>query len=477
MKKHFLFFGVLICFVFEFFVFPYTVLAVDDKLKFGLQCSNKSQCASNDCENAKDNKAYCDCSFASDCEQQYGRQAGEEWACVNGGDGTLGLDYCRSNLRTFFPQGGTKGTSNWDFLTDSTLGADEIKKLTSVPELKIKIPGLTFSKPKVINENGGNYLSIPILGEYIKAAYRYGIAAAGIIAVVIIINAGFLWVRSAGSAEVITAQKSAIEKAVIGLIVSVASYTILYFINPNLTKFDNLKVQYIEPVPVIVSPADEPASEMGPSVATPGDASNNNVPYFAQYEGPWAKSKPGSPGWPYKGTGTDCATIHQRGCGTTSLAMVLAFYGWKTTPLETSAWGLGCNGGWQSYPTIYAEQLGLKEKWPGMKAEIFSKRTGPEKLRSKILSLMSSGKPLVYNCAPCQGFNKSGQVAREYRGHYVVLTGLNSQNPANTLGTLSDDKIFLNVNDPGRNANERIRTMSLEQVVRNLLVVVYVDKN
>lgn len=225
------------------------------KLKsFGSICNEGTECRSGFCGKANDGRSYCACNpsdltGALSCEFDFGKLENEKWSCPTGGDSNGGLGFCKSNLpdRTKYPLG---GASNTDILFNSAIAQDEIKKLTSKPTLKINIPGLSFSDPKVSTENGTTYLNFPLLGEYIKAVYRFGIAVAGIISVVMIIVAGFLWSASGGNPEVITQQKQRIEKAVIGLIISVGSYTILFSINPKLTEFGSMKVQYIKPVPI-----------------------------------------------------------------------------------------------------------------------------------------------------------------------------------------------------------------------------------
>ncbi len=198
----------------------------------------------------------------------------------------------------------------------------------------------------------------------------------------------------------------------------------------------------------MVDAADEPATD-GP--ATP-QVGNQNVPYFAQWDGPWAKMKPGDQGWPLADSQqgrTDCSTIQQRGCGPTSLAMVLSFYGENVTPLDTAKWGLGCTGAWQPKT--------LKEGWPwsNLNAKVIKK--------TEILGLLKQGKPIVFNCAPCNGLNKDGLPGKSYKGHYVVLTGF-----------LSDSAI--GVNDPGANPAKRIMTMTADQVLSSFNTAVYIDK-
>lgn len=117
------------------------------------------------------------------------------------------------------------------------------------PEPAVNIPGLNFTKiTPTPNENGENTLiSVPFLGEYIAAVYKYAVAVASIIAVVMIVVAGFQWTASGGSPDAINEAKKRIVNAVTGLILALGSYTILYTVNPDLVTFKSLKIEYVKP--------------------------------------------------------------------------------------------------------------------------------------------------------------------------------------------------------------------------------------
>lgn len=452
-------------------------------------CDDTHGCKSGKCQQVKEGdaqyigKSYCVCADGFGqankmCSDMYGTIQGETWSCASDNDPNR-LTYCKTNGGTekhIDPsKAGLHASKTWagvsDMLTD-----DEVRRLTSKPTLKIKIPGLKFTDPKANMEDGNSYLYFPLLGEYLKAVYRYGIAAAGIMAVVIIINAGFLWTRSGGNSEVISKQKESIEKAIVGLVIAVTSYVILYAINPNLTEFQSLKVLYVKGVEAKVGPSDETPSPFGPSNAAEG---NNGVPYFSQWEGWWATRSPGdngAPPWPYDKKPNDtCDDIHARGCGSTSFAMIMAYYGFQTNPFETGKWGLACHGVFPINATVGNKQK-MSEKWPGINAEVVTKNLGREKLRTKIISSLQSKNPILFNCYPCEGKNREGTAAQSYpNGHFVVITGFHDESIAN----LTDSEIFVNINDPGRNkaAGRSIETMSLAKVLDTFLVGGFFKRN
>ncbi|MDP2692948.1 MAG: pilin [bacterium] len=87
-----------------------------------------------------------------------------------------------------------------------------------------------------------NYIDSPYLTDYLAAMYRYAVILSTILATIVIIFAGVLWITSAGNAEQIGRAKKMIGRAITGLILAVGSYTILWTINPQLVEFGALKI-------------------------------------------------------------------------------------------------------------------------------------------------------------------------------------------------------------------------------------------
>ncbi|HLD31740.1 MAG TPA: hypothetical protein VJB37_02495 [Patescibacteria group bacterium] len=74
-------------------------------------------------------------------------------------------------------------------------------------------------------------------GEFIQWMYRYGVIAAALLAMAMIVMAGFNWTMSGGSPEKITAAKKRLGNALMGLFIAILSYFILNMINPYLVNF------------------------------------------------------------------------------------------------------------------------------------------------------------------------------------------------------------------------------------------------
>ncbi len=75
------------------------------------------------------------------------------------------------------------------------------------------------------------------IGTFIQYIYRYGFIIGAIIAVLMLMLAGVMWIFSGGNQEVIGKARKRIGNAVIGLVLMALSYTILAVVNPYLINF------------------------------------------------------------------------------------------------------------------------------------------------------------------------------------------------------------------------------------------------
>lgn len=141
--------------------------------------------------------------------------------------------------------------------TDIELSGDkQLLHDLKAPAVSVEIPGLKFSTIDEIVKNKttgklpggrtGEFLVIPFLGQYISAIYKFAVIAAGIVSTLVIIVSGIQWTASAGNSSIVSSAKSRIVNAVIGLVIAVGSYSILFVLNPNLVNFENLKIFQVE---------------------------------------------------------------------------------------------------------------------------------------------------------------------------------------------------------------------------------------
>ncbi len=438
---------------------PQTTLFAATKSHIGDPCINditNADCevdgADLDCEksNKKDATKYCTANSDSDCIAEYGTPAKGSWVRSSGTDYTYNLAYCYNSatkeVKTaagintdVSPIGNLVGAVFDSPATQAAL-LEEVKSFK--PGLEIRLPGLTFSDlSNTIDEEG--YLHIPWIGEFIKALYNFGLVIVSIVAVVMIIMQGAKIVVSGGESKVEGYKK--IGQIAIGLVIAWGSYAILYTINPALVEFESLKVRYIQP-----DKLEQYNEYVNPSDASPiitGGASTfgaNGIPDFKQCDSRW-KDLPYD--GVYKGKKLGCfrqvknkknqyeGSICTSGCGVTSLADVLVYYGYSNiTPVDTARYAVeigarsGCNG---SIGSLLCNKIATK--WPDLKCN----NINPQKEISKIVSLLREKKPVVFSCHDCHGFTKTEQDIT-FEAHYLVLTGVD------------DSGNWFSVNDPGR---------------------------
>lgn len=335
----------------------------------------------------------------------------------------------------------------------------EIK--TIKPKLIIKIPQLQFTDISSTTIDDAGYINIPWMGEYIEAVYNFLILTASIIGVVIILIRGAKIVVSGGKEKIEEYKK--IGRIVVGLFLVWGSYLIIYTINPTLTNLKNLKVKYIEPIPLIdfiSEPLTDSSTPIEEGATADGGVIVKDIkPYkpFLQFDKRW-----GGKIYGYVNKGCDCKTdkaicnivteecctnIAQAGCGPTALAVVLSAYGSSATPDHTADFagkkgnGRVCNKG-TSLDVIIAK----------LSSSPWNNFVGEKIKKERALELINKNVPIIFLCSGCTGQNKNGGT-KKYNGHYMVLTGLDG------------DKV--SVHDVGGSELLGISTMTTKQLDAN----------
>lgn len=101
-------------------------------------------------------------------------------------------------------------------------------------DIQIHIPGLEGTQ-------------VRNLGQYIQVIYVWAVRIAAVLAVVVIMVGGLLWLTS-GGAERLGKAKELIGNAVIGLLITVGSYLILQTINPDLVRLSLPRTMMLRPI-------------------------------------------------------------------------------------------------------------------------------------------------------------------------------------------------------------------------------------
>jgi len=120
--------------------------------------------------------------------------------------------------------------------------AAEIKSSSVIPDFnfQIPIPGLSAADLRPTVE--GNKIVFHGLANFIVAAYRYLVGATAILAVFFIAFAGLKWMLAGGNSSNVSKAKEDISNALVGLLLVLGSYFILYTINPNLVNLQPISI-------------------------------------------------------------------------------------------------------------------------------------------------------------------------------------------------------------------------------------------
>lgn len=120
--------------------------------------------------------------------------------------------------------------------TSLALAADAIKFTPQVA-----VPGFATGAVDVGTTVDGKMTS-DLLARYIKVMYDYGLKAAGILAAVILMGGGLIWLTSAGNESKIGQAKEMIVGAISGLVILFSAWLILNTVNPALLDLPTLSL-------------------------------------------------------------------------------------------------------------------------------------------------------------------------------------------------------------------------------------------
>jgi len=100
-------------------------------------------------------------------------------------------------------------------------------------EPQIKIPDSIFNASSVT-------VSGDLIAQYVQTVYKYGMAIVGILAAIILMAGGILWLTSGGDSSKISQAKELISGSIIGTGILFGSWIILNTVNPDLLKLKNI---------------------------------------------------------------------------------------------------------------------------------------------------------------------------------------------------------------------------------------------
>lgn len=121
----------------------------------------------------------------------------------------------------------------------------QVKQMTFTPQ--IEIPNSMLAG-KVVSIDGEGVTTSDLLPRYIIAIYNYALAIGGILAAIVLMGGGVIWLSSAGDSGAVGKAKTLIISSITGLIILFSSFIILKTINPDLVKMEGLKISSIKNV-------------------------------------------------------------------------------------------------------------------------------------------------------------------------------------------------------------------------------------
>jgi len=115
---------------------------------------------------------------------------------------------------------------------------------TLKPKFNLPIPTIgTFSDAKIEKEGGEiKNITIPWIAEYIIGIYKYALIIGSILAIIMIILGGFLYMVSGAKPELATKGKKMIFGSLSGLVLLLGAFLILNITNPELTSLKAIEL-------------------------------------------------------------------------------------------------------------------------------------------------------------------------------------------------------------------------------------------
>jgi len=118
---------------------------------------------------------------------------------------------------------------------------EEIKTIYFTPQIEIPFSAIS-GRTAVGSPDQDGFIVSDLLARYIKAMYDYGIMVGGILAALMLMAGGMIWLTSAGDAGKVSKAKGIITGSITGVVILMGAYFILNTINPDLVQMKGVKM-------------------------------------------------------------------------------------------------------------------------------------------------------------------------------------------------------------------------------------------
>lgn len=264
MKKKILFSLLLI---FAFFSYANTILAQETLI--GNKCQTNDDCKQGayeyQCQTSnlkvQENK-FCTCKYTFHCQAAYGG-AQIDWVCESGDEASNSLNYC------------LKKTDDSKFLPIDSKAILSSQNKDQQPIAKFTKPMLlvlgTVCNLSDVNFAPGKASNIPWISECVVGIYKKMLVLGVIFAILFIVVGGVQYIVSAGNSGNVSKAKDTMTKSILGLLLLICSYIILYTINPDISNLKSVNISPITALPLQENEIQDLAdAETGaPTVPTP----------------------------------------------------------------------------------------------------------------------------------------------------------------------------------------------------------------
>lgn len=123
-----------------------------------------------------------------------------------------------------------------------TIASFQVVQAAEVLEFKpqVPIPGMSETEP--VGTTVGDKVVSTLLPKYIQVFYNYGLSIAGILAAVMLMAGGTLWLVSGGDSGKVGQAKDIISGSLIGMVILFSAWIILNTVNPELLKVKSISM-------------------------------------------------------------------------------------------------------------------------------------------------------------------------------------------------------------------------------------------
>ena len=131
-----------------------------------------------------------------------------------------------------------------------------IQAIAATALFLLPTPAQAANPPFILEVPIGSFASVPMgnstkpIAQYIQAIYNYAVGAVGIVAAVVLMIGGVMWITAGGNTSNVSEAKSMITAALTGMVLVLVSYLMLDQINPALVDLQADIIGTPTPIPL-----------------------------------------------------------------------------------------------------------------------------------------------------------------------------------------------------------------------------------